>query len=581
MDYRNSSEPRSQEANSINAFQYQQMLQQRQYGEQNMDINSIISLCRCRCVQSKKPFFKRPPEGQSGGTVEQLQFSNKWAGNGTKDWSENSLDITSTSSSKPNPINIQAETLEPEDPNLKLLTDTQPKTLVSGSQNISKVADDVFVTPEESGVNSKDEPKVTKSPKSHKKQKSANQGDAQSSAPESKPSPLEISQIVMEPVLSRKTKKKVFKPEKITKMALKAYSAASKNEPNPAPPLEMPENTVSKDIAFENSDIAFKELVEKIDNIKVLATNLNELVQMLEKGANNPEEFVNRFEMFSKYISPPQFIVTALNPLILTAEKLCEALLRHQTAESNIPNLAESWSQQYNRLSDIVLSLKNSRDLIENLGGSSDPPPEQSAGHSNEADSGGFITDSESASCSEEVCADVTPVQYLDKLIETIQDLLLQAQPRHGNKQSINHLRRKFKNQKLAGPSDPFYVLAAATGIEPLQLMLMTREQKINFIKRIQENFPNPVSLIATILESDTQIDFEAMLPPDCRSSALPNRIKDLEDMVRRCKEEEIQCERELNAIKKKNDSWRTEVEKLCGVVYENSDDDEWIDEDE
>ena len=354
------------------------------------------------------------------------------------------------------------------------------------------------------------------------------------------------------PLISRKTKTKKFKPALPIKKAKRAKSV----------PVEEPPSIPKSDptpASIKPQRVDATELDVKIDYMNRLATSLAELLLLIESETGSKQEFLERFVNFSKHSSPSEFVKKSLEPLLSTAQLLHSNLKEGLIATDSMKKDQERMQV----LENIIFVLIDSRKFLLDYAMSAQLPTTEMEDSGDESDN--YVDE-----VSEE---ELTPLQYLDKMMQVIQELFINGQPRFGSQ------RKGTKQTAAAYPKDPFLALAAATGLDPPTIINLSPARQKDFIIKIQNLFPNPMNLIATILENPGSIDFHYLLNGDSdEKSRLKTRIQDLEKFIEFCKEDQLQLLESFLKVKAENDKWRTEIETMLGV--HNEGENEWIDED-
>jgi hypothetical protein len=374
---------------------------------------------------------------------------------------------------------------------------------------------------------------------------------------------VEPEQEEVAPVLGRKTKQKRFKAAPIKKKVQPRQNPVpSTEEPliqevTPEPVKTEPvEPKIEQEQIETMGGLDLNEFISKIDHMQLLARTLSDLVQVLETESNNSDQFIRRFEAVAQSMTPTQFVKGALDPLIATAHRLAESLVAQYEREKHLetqnlrssPWTSSQWEDQLKVLVKVIDDLESSRDVLVHVDD--------------------FLKEDSESFDEPESEPDISPDVYLETILSTIHDLVFQALPRSVEKGK----KRKAKGRRVIN-ADPLYCLAAATGLDPSEIARMSKPQQRAFVKAIQKEYPDPVKLITTILESSETIDFHQVY-----EKSAENAIEMLVREVFECKEQETEILRKFEMVKEKNDEWRSEIEEMLGVVYPS--DDEWIDED-
>jgi hypothetical protein len=178
----------------------------------------------------------------------------------------------------------------------------------------------------------------------------------------------------------------------------------------------------------------------------------------------------------------------------------------------------------------------------------------------------------------EESVSLIRPEAYMEQLLTAVHDFVYKAEVR----QSPNERKRKKGKKMTVSNPEPWIALAAATGLDPANF---DSDQQQFLVSCIQKQFPDPRVLVALIIEnpSDPRLNFDHLLKNvDVPSSS---RVAILEQQLLMNRMTERKLETKLYALKRKNNSWRSNVMALLGVqedgMHEDGDasNEEWIDD--
>ena len=330
----------------------------------------------------------------------------------------------------------------------------------------------------------------------------------------------------IQPFLPRKTKQK--KPKQKLAKKLKKEPIIDDHE------LEMKTPNVEPE---KNSKIKFDQLLtdEKMDHLNKLATSLAELLVVIQKETKSKPEFWERFKQFSKVNTCEEFMKNTLGPLLQHSQILYDGMKD------------ESKRKELER---IIFVFMDCRKILLDCGD---------------------VKESEGSKALEGVADQefkrLKPEEYLDLMMLIIQDLFVNGKPRTNDETDL----------KMVFPKDPFLGLAAATGLDPPAVVGMSKQQQQEFVKRVQKMFPNPKTLITTVLEQPNKIDFKKLLPKFSNEmQKLEKRKKDLEGFLAICHKEMKQLMVVLEKVEEENNLWRHEVELTLGICEHD-----WTDEED
>jgi hypothetical protein len=410
----------------------------------------------------------------------------------------------------------------------------------------------------------------------------------------------------VEPVISRMTKKKKFKPVEI-KAKKKRETPDPTPEPSPvtSPVVKMavlekiPVKTVDpvatvpvvavkervimkvKPAVIADADyipIDYDSVQELVSTIDKFTTDLNETIQYLRTLKTN-QEAREEFKKFSKQMTVEQFIRICVDPVLQTSIGIFEGIGFEADLCTDL-EVKLKWKELAVRAGLCTARFKDLKAYLNApfvITGKKVSDKVDISELSRVSLCGGIFDNYHLALQElQKCCSDVinchrpilefefepptpqmlSPDIYLEQLLQTIHDLVFQG--RNTNSQKL---------QKLLKKADPLYALAAATGLEPLELAKMTTKEQLDFIKSVQLKFPDPLQLITQILENGP-LGFQEP----------KNKVEELERLVAlNIKEHEV-LEKKFEKVKGHNDEWRDGV--IWGLGYVSEDDDEeWVDE--
>lgn len=117
----------------------------------------------------------------------------------------------------------------------------------------------------------------------------------------------------------------------------------------------------------------------------------------------------------------------------------------------------------------------------------------------------------------------------------------------------------------------------AATGLNPEEF---DPEQQRQLVTCIQKDFPDPIALVAMIIENpdDPRLKFESVV--EAGGLGLDARVAILEQRLAGCKVVEKRVGTKLKAARRKNAGWKSAIMTSLGVSTKSGEDSDWVDED-
>jgi hypothetical protein len=341
--------------------------------------------------------------------------------------------------------------------------------------------------------------------------------------------------------------------------------------------------------------IEYFNAVDLVTVYETFARDFQDTLQFLKSTCKTGEEYQEEFKKFGKKMTPNQFCRVVLNPMANTAQSLLEGI----QLELELDKTKDSfkWSALKEQVKRVIGVFNESLHNLTAPKLDFKPPVATASVDKKEEelktqtglsfDNYQHVLQGLQKTCAQVIQSHkitlesvvefekpekkgepIPPEAYLEQLLSTIHDLVFQATPRQS--ESTIKIRKRLQR------ADPLYALAAATGIDPMELTQMSKKQQLDFVLNIQKIYPDPIALITTILECGPELDFTSLLNTKQRTE---EKITTLERLLLLNSKEHSHLERKYNKIQEANNEWRLDLEKLYGLDKMDIDEDEWIDE--